>query len=83
MDLRLGLPDRDRTEGGPGVTQPMTLGEATELLTAWGWPCGCSGPGPWPNCGCGRLFTEARALQRGAHIAAKQVADLAARRSQA
>lgn len=55
----------------------MTLGEATDLLAIGGWPCACTGP--WPVCNCMRIFVEARQLQRGAHIAVKQLADHHAR----
>jgi hypothetical protein len=56
----------------------MTLGEALEILTACPIACACSGPGPWPGCYCGWTIAEARALHRAAHIAARQIADLAA-----
>jgi hypothetical protein len=49
----------------------MTLGEALELLNAPPWACACIGP---PLC-CRYSFIQARALQRGAHIVAKLLAE--------
>ena len=63
------------------VTDDMTLGDAAELLATDGWPCACSGPLPGSRlCCCQRTFADARNLRRGAHIAAKQLAELSARR---
>jgi hypothetical protein len=50
----------------------MTLGGAVELLRVPPWACACIGP---PYC-CRFSFDQARALQRAAHIAARQLADL-------
>lgn len=49
----------------------MTLGEALELLNAPPWACACVGP---PFC-CHYGFVQAYALQRGAHIVAKLLAE--------
>lgn len=49
----------------------MTLGEAMRLLQGQGWACACTG---FPNC-CRYAFDQAWALQRGAHIVAKLMAD--------
>lgn len=51
----------------------MTLGEAMRLLRGPSWACACTG---FPNC-CNYAFPQARALQRGAHIVAKLLADVA------
>jgi hypothetical protein len=51
----------------------MTLGEAMRLLRGPSWACACTG---FPDC-CVYRGAQARALQRGAHIVAKLVADTA------
>lgn len=56
-----------------GYPDDMTLGEAVELLRDPGWGCCCVGPQPGrPACPCRLAFDQARALQRAAHIAARQ-----------
>ncbi len=60
----------------PGVDD-MTLGEAVELLRlarSAGLACACIGP---PLCCQITTYGPARALVRGAHIAVKQIAELA------
>lgn len=53
----------------------MTLAGATDLLGAPPWGCACIGD---PYC-CRHAFTQARRLQRAAHIVARLLADAAAR----
>jgi hypothetical protein len=53
----------------------MTLGEAVELLRPPFAACACPGE---PYC-CRPFFAQATALQRGAHIAVKQLAELVQR----
>lgn len=53
----------------------MTLDGATQRLRAPAFACACVGP---PAC-CTYGFQQARALQRVAHIAVKQLNDLAGR----
>ncbi len=55
----------------------MTLGEARRLLTGPTWACACTG---FPDC-CVYRGEQARALQRGAHIVAKLLADAAGGRT--
>lgn len=56
---------------------PMTLGGALVLLRGESWSCACCGP---PLC-CVDRYVHARIMRRAAHIAARQLSDLAARRT--
>lgn len=49
----------------------MTLGDALEFLRSDPWACACCG-GEW--C-CARVAAQSRALQRGAHILIKMIAE--------
>jgi hypothetical protein len=56
--------------------QDMTLGEAVTLLAGFErepWACACVGP---PQC-CRYRFDQAKALRRGAEIAAGVIRDAA------
>ena len=62
----------------------MALDDATELLRGDGVACACTGIAPGDSlCGCQLVVARARQLRRGAHIVARQLADLRDRRGNA
>lgn len=54
----------------------MPLVDACTYIDGEGWACACHGP---PNC-CVNVGAQARLLRREAHLVARQLADLLARR---
>ena len=70
---------RDLERQGLARQAGMTLGEALALLNAPPFACACTGP---LFC-CRHGFTQARALQRGAHIVAKLLDDTRVRNGEA
>jgi hypothetical protein len=58
----------------------MTLGEATDWCRGEPYACACAGRPPGAlACYCQLRIMQVSALHRAAHIAVKQVADLAAK----
>ncbi len=59
--------------------EDMTLGQALQLLGTM-HACACLGPPPGTPlgspCYCALAYRQARALQRGAHIAVKLIAQV-------
>jgi hypothetical protein len=62
----------------------MTLGQALAVIEFGGWACACIGRAwgdpPGAPCGCRASWSQVEALQRGAHIVARCLADAAAKK---